>query len=180
MTQRSAAPAMSQICKSKHSNQNGHQLPTPTVLHRAVCWNLIRHIRLPRACTNTHTHIENCGEHSVVHFHTKSKQPFGLNPPSGSQTSCCHCSSVKRRRAELWLSASCHCMCVQLQRGPGVWAGIPAASTPLLFLLPIPQERGALDLDCDLVLPSCSATSHTCSRPPSFTVVKLVKSQHKL
>ena len=145
------------MSKSKHAAIKHRRL-------RSFSW----HVRWQRVnqthssttpCTHKHT-LANTWKTAAVHFHTESKQPFCLKPPSGSETSCCHCSSVKRRRAELWLSAPCHCMCVQLHRGPGAWVSIPAAPAPPLLPLLIPQERVAPDRDSDLMLPSCSATSH--------------------
>lgn len=130
MTQVPAAHAhsRSQMSKSKHINQNGHQMPTPTMLDKDTSI-------YPPAHINTHLQTQRKLWKTLagVHFHTESKQPFCPKPPSGSESSCCHCSSVKRRRAELWLSASCHCMCVQLERGLWGLGKCPSHRNPSPF-----------------------------------------------
>lgn len=116
------------MSKSKHAAVKRRRLRS---FNRHVRWQKVNqtHSSAPPPCTHKHT-LANTWKTAAVHFHTESKQPFCLEPPSGSETLCCHCSSVKRRRAELWLSAPCHCMCVQLHRGPGAWVSIPAAPAP--------------------------------------------------
>lgn len=174
------------MSKSKHAAVKRRRLRS---FNRHVRWQKVNqtHSSAPPPCTHKHT-LANTWKTAAVHFHTESKQPFCLEPPSGSETLCCHCSSVKRRRAELWLSAPCHCMCVQLHRGPGAWVSIPAAPAPPLLPLLIPQERVAPDRDSDLTLPSCSATSHVRANishtyvrahfSPSFSIFSLLTFFH--
>lgn len=147
----------------------------PTILHKDTCvdWQLNQTYQSTPLRTHTRTRIKLCKtlRHCTFQPNQNSLFVWYRLVVARPRPVTAHQSSEGGERREESTGYLLHVSACVLSFGEALGPGQAFKPTPPLLLLPIPQERGALDPDSDLLLPSCLATSHTCTNLPSFPIV---------